>query len=1153
MRIKKLELIRYGKFSDETVDFPHSEHDFHFVVGPNEAGKSTIKTAISELLFGMPHSSSLDFVHHQSELRLGATLESDERSLVYHRSKARKAPLSTSAGEALPADALAPFLGTADKAFFEQMYCLDHTALIRGGQNILDASSDVGQVLFQSAAGIASLGRIRDSLAEEADGLWAKRRSGDRAYYIAQKQLDDASADLKAAMVRTSAWRMAHSAVEDAEARKQAEEIKHGELERKRSLLERIRRVAPHLSVWREKAGELRTLDEVVDLPADAEATLQNALTKLAAAESALKVHAESAEQLQAEVDGLSVDHALLSLQKEIQDLEATRHRCGNHEQEIARLEQEVALLLREVADECAELGWPDDEQGARESLPGFLALQTVSSLMLNRGKLELAALKAEQSVEEQLADIEALNKKLAAVPCTEIPTGLQVSLRAAQKYRDTQSTQRRLEDARRDAEHALNESLATLGKWTRPVSELKLMTLPSTERISLLRAERQELLSRVKLARDRVDETQEVACVSSSELDEFVQAHLVVTSEQVQDARGARDAAWSAIKSGEVPLASGATKFEDTMRAADDLSDLQVGSVTEATQLLVLKKRVASEKDALVRHKRNLSDGEAGLVQFDAGWDALVAAQQLAGMALDDVSSWMTRRDNALQAAEALRKISDDLEREVTDAEVSRAKLAEHLFDAGVARKAQSDSDALCAAAERYIGGLEQAATTRRLVEEQLATAQADLATLRSEEKAAKDAYNRWKNDWAAAVANAGLVAASGSEAATDAAIVIAKKIGEQLDEVKSVRTGQIDVMRSALNAFCTDAKRLAGELDTSLSELDAKGISIELSRRMKAASAAHAEMERLKKELAGARKQVTKARADVDNAMAQLRPLYDLAAVDTPDLLRPLIAGSDRKRGLLSAIEDAKSNLLKGGDGLTLEELASEVEDSDVQAVPAELSAVGAALAESVKTQGDIATELAAARQQLAVISGGANAAIAEARRQEALSAMADAAERFIKVETASTLLRWAIDRYRERRQGPMLARASTIFAELTLGAFSRLTVDYDKQPMGLSAVRVSGEQVQISGMSEGTRDQLYMALRLAALELHSEQASSLPFVADDLFINFDDTRARAGLRVLADLSKRTQVIFLSHHDHLVAVVREVFGPGANIRYLS
>ncbi|UIF88601.1 hypothetical protein KAF44_25170 (plasmid) [Cupriavidus necator] len=273
---------------------------------------------------------------------------------------------------------------------------------------------------------------------------------------------------------------------------------------------------------------------------------------------------------------------------------------------------------------------------------------------------------------------------------------------------------------------------------------------------------------------------------------------------------------------------------------------------------------------------------------------------------------------------------------------------------------------------------------------------------------------------------------------------------------------------------------------------------------------------MDRLKKELVVANDHVNKARTEVDEATAQLRPLYLLAAVGSPDLLRPLIARSDRKRALLGAIGDAKNNLLSGGDGLALEELVEELDGSDIQTVHTELTRVGNELAASVKAHGDIATELGTARQALTAISGAANAAIAEAKRQEALSAMAEAAERFIKVETAYTLLRWAIDRYRERRQGPMLSRASAIFSQLTLGAFARLSVDYDKQPMALSAIRANGNSVGISGMSEGTRDQLYMALRLAAVELQLEQASALPFVADDLFINFDDKRTRAGLQV-------------------------------------
>lgn len=496
MRIKQLDLIRYGIFSGDAVEFPRSEQDFHFIVGPNEAGKSTIKTAISELLFGMPHSSSLDFVHHQSELKLGAALENSEGVLTFHRSKARKAPLTTSAGEPLPVDCLAPFLGVADKAFFEQMFCLDHTALIKGGQSILDAASDVGQVLFQSAAGIASLGRVRDELAEEADRLWAKRKSNDRAYYVGQRQLDDANVELKAAMVRTSAWRAAHSAVEDVEERRNTEERLHRTLELKRGQLERIRRLAPHLNVWRDKTAELGALGEVLDLPADAEAILNAAMTKLAVAEGTLKVHRESAEELRANLDGIFVDGALLSLKADIQGLEATRHQCRSHGQEIAGLEQQVRHLLREVSDRCTELGWPEDEEGARTARPSSLALQAVSSLMLSRGKLELGATTAEQSVNDKLADIENLTKYLQAAPNAEVPIALQTSLRTAQKYRDTQVSQRRLKGELGDAESALEESLAALGKWSRSTSELRSMTLPSSERISSLRSERQELLS---------------------------------------------------------------------------------------------------------------------------------------------------------------------------------------------------------------------------------------------------------------------------------------------------------------------------------------------------------------------------------------------------------------------------------------------------------------------------------------------------------------------------------------------------------------------------------------------------------------------------------------------------------------------------------
>ena len=52
MRLRRLDLIRYGHFTDKSIDLPAAEVDFHIVYGPNEAGKSTALSAIEDLLKG---------------------------------------------------------------------------------------------------------------------------------------------------------------------------------------------------------------------------------------------------------------------------------------------------------------------------------------------------------------------------------------------------------------------------------------------------------------------------------------------------------------------------------------------------------------------------------------------------------------------------------------------------------------------------------------------------------------------------------------------------------------------------------------------------------------------------------------------------------------------------------------------------------------------------------------------------------------------------------------------------------------------------------------------------------------------------------------------------------------------------------------------
>ena len=86
-----------------------------------------------------------------------------------------------------------------------------------------------------------------------------------------------------------------------------------------------------------------------------------------------------------------------------------------------------------------------------------------------------------------------------------------------------------------------------------------------------------------------------------------------------------------------------------------------------------------------------------------------------------------------------------------------------------------------------------------------------------------------------------------------------------------------------------------------------------------------------------------------------------------------------------------------------------------------------------------------------------------------------------------------------------------------------------------------------------STGSADQLYLALRVAAVEDSLDHGTPLPFIADDLFINFDDDRAAAGFKVLGDLAKRTQVIFFTHHQHLMAVAESAIGVYPTVTMLA
>ena len=111
-------------------------------------------------------------------------------------------------------------------------------------------------------------------------------------------------------------------------------------------------------------------------------------------------------------------------------------------------------------------------------------------------------------------------------------------------------------------------------------------------------------------------------------------------------------------------------------------------------------------------------------------------------------------------------------------------------------------------------------------------------------------------------------------------------------------------------------------------------------------------------------------------------------------------------------------------------------------------------------------------------------------------------------------------------QRRFAPRISkRAQALFAKLTQGRYQRITLGED---LSLSAATEDEDTLRPSQWrSDGTVDQLYLALRLAVAE---ELTPEAPLVLDDAFVRFDDKRLAAALDVLKESAQSKQVILFT-----------------------
>ena len=588
---------------------------------------------------------------------------------------------------------------------------------------------------------------------------------------------------------------------------------------------------------------------------------------------------------------------------------------------------------------------------------------------------------------------------------------------------------------------------------------------------------------------------------------------------------------------------------YDAAVRAADETADRRFDKAEAAARLAVISRQTAEQKDLLEDLRaEGKALGEEGQA-LDAAWEAMWKEVPFLPLSPDVMLEWITTRAEILgfveRRAAAERQVAS-LRSEETEATNRLLKELETLGIESGALDGQPLRVILEAAAD-VLRRHQQDVEDRRKLEEGLRRARADTERKRKVLEKARYAWAEWNSQWADALSALGLGATALPEAVATQVDVI-DEMREIAVRVNELRHERIDKIEQFITAFNRDVEEIVGALAPDLVAAEPDDAVLQLERRLDDAKRIR-ELQKGKDEaIISLEKKIEECEELRRKAGEVMVNLQSTAGVECVDELRSAIEKSDNLRDLQTELSRVTKTLIEEGDGLSVAELHDECDLVDLDQIVVREEALEKEL-NSVRERLMEARELRSqARKAFEAIGADDAAAKAAADRQTALAELKEVAEQYVLVRSAALLLRWAIDRYRREKQAPLLKRAGQVFTTLTSGSFSDLTLDFDENDHAhLTGLRPGGERVAVSGMSTGTADQLYLALRVASVEDYLERTSPLPFVADDLFINFDDARAAAGLEVMGQLAEKTQVLFFTHHSHLVDIARKTLGPSA------
>ena len=135
-----------------------------------------------------------------------------------------------------------------------------------------------------------------------------------------------------------------------------------------------------------------------------------------------------------------------------------------------------------------------------------------------------------------------------------------------------------------------------------------------------------------------------------------------------------------------------------------------------------------------------------------------------------------------------------------------------------------------------------------------------------------------------------------------------------------------------------------------------------------------------------------------------------------------------------------------------------------------------------------------------------------------------------------------------YESKRQPETLKDASNYLEQLTEGKYKRIWTKLIGEELLVD--NRDEETIPVDKLSRGTREAVYLSLRLALVAAYARRGATIPMILDDVLVNFDGQRAQAAAKVLYDFSRNGhQILMFTCHEHM----RDMFySLGADVRIL-